>query len=250
MLDQLPLIFSAFLVGGLVGLTGVGGGAVMTPLLILFFSVQPVVAIATDLVFATVTKLFSAILHSRSGVVDWAAARTIWKGSIPGVLIGILVLVYVGTQFDLLLSIFLALVLIFTSFSMLAAVKIKGSKTRVGSAIGGGFIGFSVATTSVGAGALGMVLLRRQLGDESPKKLVGTDIVHAIPIALIAGVSYAATGLIDIVLLGTLLIGSVPGVIIGSLFTSRLSAGSLRQTLAVVLLLAAIGVLLKSFGFF
>jgi|AntAceMinimDraft_12_1070368.scaffolds.fasta_scaffold26191_2 hypothetical protein len=250
MIEHLPLIVSAFFVGALVGLSGVGAGAVMTPLLILFFSVPPVVAIATDLIFATLTKLVSAAIHSRRDSVDWIAARSIWKGSIPGVLIGILVVIYFGTQFDFLLTFFLSVVLIFTSISMLGGVKLGGASAAKSSFFGGAFIGFSVATTSVGAGALGMVLLRRQIGDENPRKLVGTDIIHAIPIALIAGLSYAASGLVNFPLLGVMLMGSIPGALAGSLFSNKLSPEHLRRVLAAVLMVAAISVLMKSFGVF
>jgi uncharacterized membrane protein YfcA len=114
--------------------------------------------------------------------------------------------------------------------------------------IGGGFIGFAVATTSVGAGAMGMALLRSLMGDRDPKKLVGTDIVHAIPIALIAGVSYFFAGFFDGGLLVNLLIGSLPGVVIGSMLVSKINANYLRKLLAVVLLLGAIGIGLNAFG--
>jgi hypothetical protein len=236
---------SAFFVGALVGLTGVGAGAVMTPLLILVFSVSPAVAIATALVFATVTKLFSAAVHLRRDSVDWAAARSIWKGSIPGVFSGIAVVVYVGVQFDFLLTLFLALVIISTSLSMLRPVRFEGRAKGLSSLFGRGFIGFSVATTSVGAGALGMVLLRRQIGDESPKKLVGTAIVHSIPIALIAGLTYGAGGLVDLELLLVILLGSIPGALLGSRFTDRVRPEFLRKVLAIVLLVAA-GALLRN----
>jgi hypothetical protein len=249
-IEQIPLILSAFFVGALVGLSGVGAGSVMTPLLILFFSVPPVVSIATGLVFATLTKLISAWVHFQRGSIDWVAARLIWKGSLPGVLLGIAVVLYLGIQFDFVLTLFLSVVLIFTSISMLGGMKPGGEIVAKSSFFGGAFIGFSVATTSVGAGTLGMVLLRRQIGDDSPRRLVGTNIVHAIPIALIAGLSYAATGLMDFSLLGLMLLGSIPGVLVGSLLTNKLSTEHLRKVLAAVLMVAAISLLLKSFEVF
>jgi uncharacterized protein len=247
--EQLLLILAAAVVGVLVGLTGVGGGAIMTPVLIIFFSVQPVVAIATDLVFATITKLISTFVHAGHGSVDWRTARELWRGSIPGVLIGVFLVLLVGFQFEEILSGLLVLILLFTGYSLirsggLSSKRLKGS---IGTAVASGFIGFSVAVTSVGAGALGMALLRAKLGDGNPRQLVGTDVVHAIPIALIAGSTYAFAGFVDIQLLVLLLLGSIPGAVTGSLFARRVDAGSLRTLLGAVLLVAAAGIAMKSF---
>ena len=248
MFEQLPLVLAAAAVGLLVGLTGVGGGAIMTPVLIIFFTAQPVVAIATDLLFATITKLVSTLVHSRQGSVNWKAASDIWRGSIPGVLIGILVVLTVGSQFDFVLTTLLVLVLIYTSYSMLRSSGAPGTRfdSKVGTAAGGGFIGFAVATTSVGAGALGMALLRAKLGDQNPRQLVGTDIVHSIPIALIAGSTYAFAGFMDFELLMWMLVGSIPGVLAGSFLTAKIDAGWMRKFLGGVLALAAAGVLIKA----
>ena len=249
MIIELPIVLIAFLVGGLVGITGVGGGAVMTPVLILLFGIPPVVAIATDLVFATMTKLVASVIHSKAGSIDWSAAKRIWKGSIPGTLLGILLLVYLANEFVFVINILLALLLVVTAVSMLVSIGVsKSSRNRLPIA-GGGFIGFAVATTSVGAGAMGMALLRSLIGDRDPKKLVGTDIVHAIPIALIAGVSYFFAGFFDLGLLANLLLGSIPGVVFGSLVVSKINAVYLRKLLAVVLIVAAIGIGLNAFGF-
>lgn len=240
---ELPMVLAAFVVGGLVGLTGVGGGAIMTPALILLFGVPPVVAIATDLVFATIIKLVASAIHSRSGSVDWPVARKIWKGSIPGVIVGIAVLVYIANELVFVVNILLATLLVVTSVSMIISFGISKSNNQRLPVIGGGIIGFAVATTSVGAGAMGMALMRSLLGDKDPKKLVGTDIVHAIPVALIAGFSYFFAGFFDFLLLVELLIGAVPGVILGSILAGRFNAAALRKVLAIVLLIAAIGIL-------
>ena len=243
---ELTILLAAFFVGGLVGLTGVGGGAVMTPALILGFGIQPVVAIATDLVFATVTKLVASVVHSKSGSIDWDVAKKIWKGSIPGTFIGILLLVYLANEFVLAVSLLLAVFLITTAFSMVASIGVVKGHNKQLPLIGGGFIGFAVATTSVGAGAMGMALLRSLIGDKDPRRLVGTDIIHAIPIALIASVSYFIIGFFDIFLLLNLICGSLPGVILGSLFVSKINASLLRKILAVVLIVAAIGICLNA----
>ena len=247
---ELAILLAAFFVGGLVGLTGVGGGAIMTPVLILGFGIQPLVAIATDLVFATITKLVAAVVHSKSGSTDWDVAKKIWKGSIPGTFIGILLLVYLANEFVLAVSFLLAALLIITAVSMLVSIGVVTRSNNRLPLLGGGFIGFAVATTSVGAGAMGMSLLRSLIGDKDPKRLVGTDIIHAIPIALIAGVSYLFAGFFDFSLLLSLLLGSLPGVVIGSMFVSKINASLLRKILAVVLMVAAIGIGLNAFEAF
>ena len=248
MIIELPISITAFFVGALVGITGVGGGAVMTPALILLFGIPPVVAIATDLVFATITKLVASVFHSKIGSIDWAVARRIWKGSIPGTLLGIALLVYLASELIFVVNVLITFLLVATSISMLVSIGVsKTANSRV-PVIGGGFIGFAVATTSVGAGAMGMALLRSLIGDKEPKRLVGTDLIHAIPIALIAGVSYFIAGFFDLNLLWSLLAGSLPGVAIGSMMVSKINASVLRKVLAVVLMLAAVGMLLKATG--
>lgn len=248
MLETLLLISTGLAVGVLVGLTGVGGGALMTPVLILGFNVSPVVAIATDLLFATITKLSTIPLHNRQGSIDWMSARMVWAGSIPGAVIGVLlILTFLESSFNAL-SIVLAFVLLLTSISMFISgdFRMQANTARAVSAFGGGFIGLSVATTSVGAGALGMAIFRALLGGKEAKNLVGTDIVHAIPIALIAGAAYFSAGLVDSKLLLFLISGSIPGALIGSKLSSKMSSKYLRPTLATVLALAALGILSKA----
>jgi uncharacterized membrane protein YfcA len=247
MLETLLLITTGLSVGFLVGLTGVGGGALMTPVLILGFNISPVVAIATDLLFATISRLATIPFHNRQGSVDWKSARMVWAGSIPGAVIGVLlILTFLQSSFSAL-SFVLAFVLLLTSASMFISqdFKMHANTARSVSAFGGGFIGLSVATTSVGAGALGMAIFRALLGGKEAKNLVGTDIVHAIPIALIAGAAYFSAGLVDFELLFTLLIGSIPGALMGAKLSSSSRSSILRKILAVVLLVAAAGILLR-----
>ena len=247
MLETLLLISTGLAVGFLVGLTGVGGAAVMTPVLILGFNISPVVAIATDLLFATITKLTTIPLHNRQGSIDWKSARMVWLGSIPGAVIGIvLILTFLQSSLSSL-SFVLAFVLLLTSASMFISFdfRMQANTARAVSAIGGGFIGLSVATTSVGAGALGMAIFRALLGGKEAKNLVGTDIVHAIPIALIAGAAYFSAGLVDLQLLNLLILGSVPGAFIGSKLTAKIESASLKRYLSLVLALAALGIVLN-----
>ena len=252
MLETLLLISAGLTVGFLVGLTGVGGGALMTPLLIVGFSVSPVVAIATDLLFATITKLTTIPLHNRQGSVDWKSAQMVWTGSIPGVVLGvILVLFFLRGSLDAL-SLVLGFVLVLTGFSMLIPIDFNLSKktARLGAFLSGSFLGLSVATTSVGAGALGLAIFRSLIGTKTAKILVGTDIVHAIPVTLVASAVYLSTGLVDIELLMFLLLGSIPGSLAGAKTSNGVDTAKLRKILAIALLLAALGVILKTVGIF
>ena len=250
MIIDVTYIPVAFAVGVLVGLTGVGAGAIMTPALIVGFGVSPVTAVATDLVFAAVTKISAALVHGQTGSVDWVSVRRLWSGSIPGVLLGIVAMVlFIGDKAWLIGGLLACLIFV-TGISMLRPKvslyvgKISSKMAR----LSGGFIGFAVATTSVGAGALGMIVLRRLLGDQDPKRLVGTDIVHAIPIALLAGASYSIAGFLDWRLLVLLVLGSIPGAIVGSLLSEKINAVALRKALGVVLVVAAAGMALKLLG--
>ena len=246
---ELGLTLAASIVGLTVGLTGVGGGAIMTPALILLFGIPPAVAIATDLLFATVTKLVAGAAHIRQRSVNWGVARELWKGSIPGALLGTAILVLLHALARDILSLALVVVLLFSSFSMMRpAIASPPRLSQRGGTIGGGLIGFSVATTSVGGGALGMVLLRSRLGDKNPRVLVGTDIVHAIPITLIATFGYTAAGLVDFNLLSNLLFGSIPGVIAGAYLSRSIGSSLLRRIVGAVIGLAALTVLAKTLG--
>ena len=251
MIESLPLIASAALVGYLVGLTGVGGGALMTPVLILGFGINPIVAIATDLLFATITKLFATVVHGSKKSVDWNTAKKLWSGSIPGVAIGFGFVLLIGTQIEAAITWLLAIILLLTAISMFFGFNVSFKAKPTNQArLGGGFIGFAVSTTSVGAGALGMALLRLLLGDKHPQKLVGTDLVHAIPVALLAGSGYAFAGFLDIGLLGVMLLGAVPAAILGSFSSFRLNGAVLRKILAIVLLLASLLIAAESVGLF
>jgi uncharacterized membrane protein YfcA len=251
------LLGSGFGVGLLVGITGVGAGALMTPLLVGVFGVPISIAVATDLIFATITKALGVGFHHRIGHIDWAVTRKLWSGSIPGVLIGIGILIFaVDRSFAQFLT-WPLVVLVAVTALVLAKRAINGNPNDIGASntlelpsvksqsitgIGGGFgIGVAVALTSVGAGALGMALLvKLSPPNTKPQHLVGTDLVHAIPIALIAGIAYGSAGLVSWSLLGSLLVGSLPGVVIGSSLSGKVPARPMNALLAVVLFAAAI----------
>jgi uncharacterized membrane protein YfcA len=246
----------ALAVGLLVGLTGVGAGAAMTPALVGFFGVPLPIAIATDLLFATITKAIGVLVHGRAGQVDWKLAKELWSGSIPAVAIGSLLLVGFVTagHTTWLLWLLLAFVL-FTSITLffrgLRPQKSHAQNQAVSGGrwlapLGGAGVGLGVSLTSVGAGVLGMALLvKLSPKDTPPQRLVATDLLHAIPIALVAGTSYALSGLVDFQLLLVLLIGSIPGVILGA-FASRwiparamnIGLGIILATLAVLLIVS------------
>ena len=256
------LFSTAFGVGVLVGVTGVGAGALMTPLLVGVFGVPISIAVATDLIFATITKALGVGFHNRIGHINWAVARQLWSGSIPGVLVGIFILILaVDSSFTQFLT-WPLIVLVVVTALVLAKRAIKGNSTAIViskaaklpsirnqslTGIGGGFgVGVAVALTSVGAGALGMALLvKLSPPNTKPQHLVGTDLVHAIPIALIAGIAYGSAGLVSWSLLASLLVGSLPGVAIGSLLSGKVPSRPMNALLAVVLLAAAILVALR-----
>ena len=253
------LIISVALgVGILVGLTGVGAGAVMTPILVAGFAVPLPVAIATDLLFATFTKILGSIFHHRNGAIDWRLSGKLWLGSIPGTIVGIvLVLFFVSRSSTEWLMWPLAAIVLITALSLGKRALLPppanshqpAPSTRPAQAlpVAGGFgIGSAVALTSVGAGVLGMALLVRISPPHTPpQKLVGTDLVHAIPIALIAGAAYGFAGLVDWGLLAALLAGSLPGVALGSIFSKHAPARLLKGILSVMLLAAVVLLITK-----
>lgn len=248
------------LTGFVVGLTGVGGGALMTPILLIFFGVSPTTAIATDLWFAAITKLVGARVHHTNGNVDWQVAKRLWLGSLPMALL-IVVIVSLGAQVAKAdwLTKAIGIVVLITAIGLLVAPKLvayaKGR--RIGqperfkaiqpalTVISGGVLGLCVALTSVGAGALGSVMLLYLYPLRmTPHRLVATDIVHAIPLAVVAGLGYLFAGMVDWRMLASLLVGSIPTVLLGSLMAGKVSGRWIQIALALVLLAAGVKVLI------
>ncbi len=253
--------FAGFLVGTVVGLTGVGGGALMTPILVLLFGVSPALAVGTDLWFAALTKTVGGFIHQQRGSVDWQILRQLCLGSLPTSVITLSWLNFNGIEKyeQGLIMTALGCVLLLTAVAIIFRNQTQsvGARMRtlaperfkraqpVLTVAAGSVLGFLVTLTSVGGGALGIVVLLFLYPFRmTPAKLVGTDIVHAIPLTLIAGSGYLLMGSVDLSLLGKLLLGSVPGVILGSLLSARVTERPLRMTIAVILSLVGIKLLL------
>lgn len=246
--------------GFVVGLTGVGGGALMTPILLLVFGVAPQTAVATDLWFAALTKCAALPMHQRGGRVDWQVVRRMWLGSLPVALLTV-ALVSAGAKVgrvDWLTRAVGVAVLIAAAGLLLAPMLQRHMRERriamperfkarqpaltVGA---GALLGALVALTSVGAGALGTVLMLALYPLRmTPQRLVATDIAHAIPLAMVAGTGYLLSGLVHGSMLLGMLVGSVPAVLLGSALAGRLGASWLRGAIALVLALVACKTLL------
>jgi uncharacterized membrane protein YfcA len=248
------------LTGFIVGLTGVGGGALMTPILLIFFGVSPTAAIATDLWFAAITKLVGARVHHASGNVDWQVVKRLWLGSLPVALLVVSIVSFGAqiTKVDWLTSA-IGVVVLITAVGMLIAPKLAAYARgrRIGqperfkaiqpalTVLSGAVLGLCVALTSVGAGALGSVMLLYLYPLRmTPHRLVATDIVHAIPLAVVAGLGYLFAGMVDWWMLASLLVGSIPAVLLGSMLAGKFPGRWIQVALAFVLIPAGVKVLL------
>jgi uncharacterized protein len=247
---------AGFGVGVMVGMTGVGGGALMTPILVLLFGVAPAAAVGTDLWFAAITKMAGGAMHNGYGGVDWQVVRRLAAGSLPAAVLTLAWLHFTGgsqVKHGLILNA-LGWVLILTALAMLFRKRLHavGQTLRetapdrfkhfqpVLTVVAGAVLGFLVTLTSVGAGALGTVMLLYLYPFRmTPGRLVGTDIVHAIPLTMVAGAGHLAMGNVDLALLGWLLLGSIPGVLLGSLLSTKVPQGVLRGAIAAVLVAVA-----------
>lgn len=246
--------------GFLVGLTGVGGGALMTPILLLVFGVSPTTAIATDLWFAAITKLVGAGIHHRAGQVDWPVVKRLWAGSLPVAMVTV-VIVSAGNHIGKVewLAEAVGLVVMVTAVGLIFApwllrlatarrieqpVQFKAVQPML-TVLAGAALGVCVALTSVGAGALGSVMLLYLYPLRmTPHRLVATDLVHAIPLAVVAGSVYLMAGLVDGWMLISLLCGSIPAIAVGSLLAGKAPGRLLQVALAGVLLSAGAKILL------
>ena len=243
---------SGLAVGIMVGMTGVGGGSLMTPLLVLAFGIHPATAVGTDLLYAAATKAVGTGVHSRAKSVDWRIVRRLAAGSVPAAIATFLVMNAMGMQGSKggLLVFLLGVVLLMTSATLVFRKQIVaylGHKIEAANdslikalTVGtGAVLGGLVMTTSVGAGAIGVTALLVLYPRLATLRIIASDIAHAVPLTLIAGLGHWWLGDIDWMLLFTLLIGSVPGIVIGSLLAPALPERLLRSLLAAVLLLVS-----------
>lgn len=242
-------ILAGALTGFIVGLTGVGGGALMTPILLLLFGVNPTVAVATDLWFATLTKTAALLVHRHEQQIDWQVVRRLWLGSLPAALlvVSLLSMGLIKLIPSHFLTVLIGSIILFTSVGMLLKnwfssylklhyLNSKPQFQALLTTIAGIIIGLLVSLTSVGAGVLGSVFLIYIYPTRmTPTRLVGTDIAHAIPLALLAGIGYLLAGKVNAHLLLLLLLGSIPAAVIGSLVATRMSDGRLRYFIAAIL---------------
>jgi uncharacterized membrane protein YfcA len=255
---SITYILSGFAVGLLVGMTGVGGGSLMTPLLTLLFGVAPSVAVGTDLAFASITKSAGTITHRARGTVQWHIVRRLCLGALPAALVATLALQHFGPldaaigkliRYSIAISVLLTVVAILLRTQMLAWVharptrQLQGRRLVLATVVAGAILGTLVTISSIGAGAIGATLLVMLYPKLTPAEVAGTDIAYAVPLTAIAALGHWWLGSINWVLLGTLLIGSVPGITLGSWAARAVPERLLRGVLAVTLATVAIKLL-------
>jgi uncharacterized protein len=251
-------VIAGFFVGALVGMTGVGGGSLMTPILVLIFGIHPATAVGTDLLFASLTKSVGTSVHGIGGTVDWRVVRRLATGSVPATLLTVFALKWIGSpssDVTRLITLTLGGALIFTGMATLFQKRLVMTLTlRFGSSddrrtatrtiMLGALLGVLVSISSVGAGAIGVTALLILYPALPLNRIAGTDIAHAVPLTLISGLGHWWLGSVDFGLLGSLLIGSIPGVAIGSFAATRMSDTWLRPVLGAVLLFVGTKLLL------
>jgi uncharacterized membrane protein YfcA len=247
---------AGFAVGAIVGMTGVGGGSLMTPLLIGVFKLNPALAIGTDLWFAALTKTGGAVAHARHGHVDWAITKRLLWGSVPAAVAMIALMhstgITKGWANALTLSLGIALLLTavvvfyrqaWTALGLKLERWLPAQHKPALTVASGALLGALVTLSSIGAGALGATLILLLYPRIPAQRLVGTDIAHAVPLTLVAGIGHATLGHVDWSLLATLLLGSLPGIWIGAHLTRRMPERLVRALLCASLVTAGVKVL-------
>ena len=250
-------VVSGFAVGFLVGMTGVGGGSLMTPLLILLFHVHPVTAVGTDLIYASVTKTGGSLVHGFNRTIDWRIVRRLATGSLPASILTMTLLWALKIDqgaYSALVTKILGLALIATAAALLFRKRLLATysqrigvlsedQTRSYTILTGVILGVLVTISSVGAGALGVTALLLLYPELPVVRIAGSDIAHAVPLTLIAGMGHLISGGVDTTVLISLLCGSLPGIMLASLFAPRLPDFALRIVLAVTLVVVAVRLL-------
>jgi uncharacterized membrane protein YfcA len=250
-------IVSGFGVGAVIGITGVGGGSLMTPLLMAAFRLSPAVAIGTDLWFAAITKSAGSAAHHRAGHVAWRVTGLLLAGSLPAAVATIALMHHVGVTagWTSALTSSLGVALLLTALAVACrpawqriGLKLErgiGERHRLALTVACGLLlGVLVSLSSIGAGAIGVSLIVLLYPRLTPRQLVGTDIAQAVPLTLVAGIGHATLGHVDWGLLGALLVGSIPGIWIGAQLTRRLPEQLARALLCAALLGAGLKVII------
>jgi uncharacterized membrane protein YfcA len=250
---DLAYTVAGFAVGAIVGLTGVGGGSLMTPLLVLVFGIHPSVAVGTDLLYAAITKAGGTVAHSLKGTVDWTVTRRLASGSIPA---AIATLFLIGNfapggidGATGVIKVALGVALLLTAVAIICRKHIQNyalrrgggspneSRTAALTVLTGAVLGVLVSISSVGAGALGVTALFFLYPRLPTLRIVGSDIAHAVPLTAVAGMGHWALGSVDWALLVSLIIGSLPGIWLGSHISTKVPDRVLRPILAGMLVL-------------
>ena len=246
----LSYIVSGFAVGLLVGMTGVGGGSLMTPLLTLLFGVPPSVAVGTDLAFASITKSAGTLTHRLRGTIRWDIVKRLCIGALPAAVLATLALKSFGTlspeigqiiRYSIAGSVLLTVVALIFKGRMLAWInahpekQLQGNKLSAATIIAGAVLGVLVTVSSIGAGAIGATLLVMLYPRMSSAEVAGTDIAYAVPLTAIAALGHWWLGSIHWELLASLLVGSLPGITLGSWVARSVPEKFLRVLLAMTL---------------
>ena len=256
---ELIHIAAGGIVGFIIGLTGVGGGSLMTPVLVLGFGIPPAIAVGTDLLYAALTKCSGIFFHQKNNTIDWKIVFLLGGGSIPSSLLSLYLLQYLkarGIHYEELMMMTLSIMLILTSLiimlknHLLSYVHTRHPNSRVITSVrqfrpqitvlSGLALGFLVTLSSVGAGAIGSAILFLLYPRKKSIAIVGTDLAHAVPLTAIAGYGHLHFGSVDLNLLTGLLIGGIPAIYLGSLIGNRLPDRILRPLIAAFLLLMGI----------
>ena len=259
LMNEFAFVFAGFAVGLVVGLTGVGGGSLMTPLLIFVFGVKPHLAIGTDLLFAAFTKMGGTVSLARSRVIDWRIVGQVAAGSIPASLVTLYVLQRMGPANPAIQSVMtttLGVALLLTAGATLyKALRGKAVPTQIAPellaqatqarhwtlpVVFGAVIGVLVTLTSVGAGAIGVTVLMLLYPALPLPRIVAADIAHAVPLTLVAGLGHASLGSVDWPLLVKLLAGSLPGIWLGTYLMHKTPDRVIRSLLSVLLAYAGV----------
>ena len=247
-------IASGFGVGLLVGLTGLGGGSLMTPVLILLFGIHPTTAVGTDLLYAAATKTGGSLVHGWARTIYWPAVLRLASGSIPASILTLVALHQLALDSNSarsLVNLVLCLALLLAAGSLIfrnAIMKryrrrlegVDARTTARATILVGAMLGVLVSISSVGAGAVGVTALLLLYPQVPMARIIGSDIAHAVPLTLVAGIGHWVMGAIDWHLMGVLLLGSLPGIVIGSYCVVRVPETALRLVLAVTLVVVAV----------